>query len=131
MPNINRRRLLKALSAASAAAAVPLSVNAAANISGTKHTAVYIDTQHSLYKGSATRQIVNRSNKPMELNGYQPVTIKNANGNYTSLHLNTPNSVYTLKPGESLPIYAQAVMTSSPAPGQLLSSLADDSIVIV
>ena len=131
MPMINRRKLLKAISAASAAAAIPVSVNAAANFKTEKHIAVYIDTQHSQFKGSASRHIINRSNKPMVLNGYQPVTTKNSDGGFTTMHLNTPKSMYTLMPGERLPVYAQAVMTSSPSPAQQLNSLASDSIVVV
>jgi len=131
MPNINRRRLLKAISAASAAAAVPVGVSAAAKLRMDKHTAVYIDIRHSQYKGSATRQIINQGNKPLVLNGYQPVTIRHANGDYTSLHLNTPNTLYTLQPGEQLPVYAQAVMTTSPASTQLSSNQLNNNIAII
>lgn len=135
MPNINRRRLLKALSAASAVAALPVGVNAASRFKNRfkkdRHTAVYIDTRHKQYKGSATRQICNRSNKPVVLNGYQPVTMRNAGGEYTSLYLNTPNTCYTLQPGERLPVYAQAVMTTAPATGQMQGILNNHSIAII
>ena len=131
MPSINRRRLLKAISAASAAAAVPVSVSAASDLKTSKHTAVYIDTRHKQYNGSANRQIINHSDQPLVLNGYQPVTVRQAGGEYTTLHLNTPNALYTLQPGERLPVYAQAVMTTSPSATQLRSSLGNQSITIV
>ena len=130
MANINRRKLLKVISAASATAALPFSLKAAAKSDSGKHIAVYIDAKNAQHNGTA-RQIINRSDKPLELKGYQPVTIKNSQGQYTSLHLNTPNTVYTLQPGERLPVYAQAVMTNSPPALTQRSSLVSDSIAIV
>ena len=131
MPSINRRRLLKAISAAGAAAAVPVSVNAAAKMKTGRHTAVYIDTRHKDYSGTSTREIVNQSDQPLVLNGYQPVTVRNSGGDITTLHLNTPNTLYTLQPGERLPVYAQAVMTTPPSASDFQGSLSAKTITIV
>lgn len=121
MTSMKRRQLLKAISAATAAAAVPLGVSSAANTGFHQHVSLYIDIRHDRYKGSATRQIINRGKKPLLLNGYQPVTITGENGNYISINLNTPCAMYTLQPGECLPVYAQAVMTSLPTSAQLMA----------
>ena len=130
MPGINRRNLLKALSAAGAAATVPAGIRAASRLGAGRHTAVYIDTRHGMYSGGSVRQIVNHGNRPLVLNGHQPVTVRNSGSDTTTLYLNTPSAVYTLQPGERLPVYAQAVMTNPPAPSALAGSLPDNAVSV-
>lgn len=119
------------MSAVGVTAALPLSVRAGSRLAAGRHVAVYIDTRHKTFSGGSRREIVNRGDQPLVLNGYQPVSIRNSQGDYTTLHLNTPDTLYTLQPGERLPVYAQAVMTTLPQASNQAASLWSDSVAIV
>ncbi len=131
MANINRRKVLKGISASAAAAIAPFSLQAAKlNKDAHQHIAVYINANHGHFKNSTSNEIINTSNKPIVLNTQEPIAYKQANGKSVTLYVNSSDEQYTLQPGERLPYYAKATLIDSPQNLNAISKVASDSIAI-
>ena len=131
MANINRRKILKGISASAAAAITPFSLQAAKPHYAHQHIAIYINANHGHFKNSTSNEIINTSNRPIILNTQQPIIYKETNGKRVTLYVNSSDQQYTLQPGERLPYYAKATLTDSPQNLSAQSKLSGNSITIV
>ena len=131
MANINRRKVLKGISASAAAAMVPFGLQAEEQKTANQHIAIYINAKHGHFKNSTSNEIVNTSNKPIVLNTQEPIAYKQTNGKSVTLYVNSSEEQYILQPGERLPYYAKATLIDSPQNLNAISKLTDDSITIV
>ena len=130
MPDIKRRKVLKGLSATTAAVMAPLSLHAAKPVNSNQHIAMYIDARHGRFKNSTSNEIINTSNQAIVLNTKEPVGYKDSNGQYISLYINSSDETHTFHPGERLPVYARATMIKPPAKMAIQNKLVENSISI-
>ncbi len=129
MISINRRKVLKGISAAGAATLAPISLKAASN--EPKYIALYVDAAVEKPNASPTSAIINKTNKTLVLNAQQPFSYQDNNGQITTVHLNSSEPVYNLKPGGHLPIYAKAELIKQPESLNIHAKLADNALTIV
>ena len=131
MPNINRRKVLKGLSATGVAVIAPFSLHAAKVTNTDQNIAIYVDAKHGKFKNSTSNEIVNQGTQPIVLNTNEPVLYKNTNGQNVSLYINSSANSHTLQPGERLPVYARATMINSLNIANAQNNSISNSIAIV
>jgi len=131
MTDLNRRRVLKGISATGLAVATPMSLMADKLVKKNKHNSVYVDATHKLPNRYASSELVNHSQHNVVLNSNQPFTYKDTDGDYTTVYLTSREQTVTLKAGERLPIYAKAQMAKRPEELNIKNKLADYGLSIV
>lgn len=131
MPNLNRRKVLKGISATGVAAIAPFSLHAAKSASTEQNIAIYVDAKHGKFENSTSNEIINQGTQPIVLNTNEPVLYKNTNGQNVSLYINSSDNSHTLQPGERLPVYAKATMINSLNIANAQDKLISNSIAIV
>ena len=116
MPSVNRRNVLKTMALAGSATALPMSVKAmsdhilkqtASSQSGLNPLPLYVDVKLGQTSAKQQTRIVNHGDKPLTVTGFNPSSFTSVNGQVV-VNLKTPKLPYTLQPGESLPVYAEA-----------------------
>lgn len=120
MSNPTRRDVLKTLAVTGSAVALPFGAQAvgknpglaSSSATSLKPLPLYIDVQLGQTRAKQQTVIVNHGDRPLTVTGFNPASFKSVNGQVT-VNVKTPALPYTLQPGESLPVYAEAVSTSS------------------
>ncbi len=118
MPNVNRRNVLKTIAVTGSAAAVPMSVQAVSKGLITqappslKPLPLYVDVMLGQTHGKQKSEIVNQGDKAITITEFNPSSFQSVNGQVT-VNVKTHKLPYTLQPGESLPVYAEAVSPNS------------------
>jgi len=118
MPNVNRRNVLKTIAITSTAAAVPIGVKAATKGLMTQTTTnlkplpLYVDVMLGQTRGNQKSEIVNQGDQPITITEFNPSSFQSVNGQVT-VKVKTDELPYTLQPGESMPVYAEAVSPHS------------------
>lgn len=118
MPNVNRRDILKTIAVTGSAAAVPFGAQAMTKGLMSKATPslkplpLYVDVMLGQTRGKQTSEIVNQGNTPITITEFNPSSFTSVNGQVT-VNVKTHELPYTLKPGESLPVYAEALSPNS------------------
>ena len=126
MPTINRRNVLKTMALAGSATALPMAAQAlgdnllnTAAVGSTRLNPLplYVDVKLGQTSAKQQTKIINHGEKPLTVTGFSPSSFTSVNGQVT-VKLKTPRLPYTLQPGESIPVYAEAI-----SPNSLRSSL--------
>ena len=114
MPNVNRRNVLKTIAVTGSAAAVPLGAQAMTKglmgntTPSLKPLPLYVDVMLGQTRGKQTSEIVNQGDTPITITEFNPSSFKSVNGQVT-VNVKTHELPYTLQPGESLPVFAEAL----------------------
>lgn len=121
------------------ASALPLAANALGNnlldIAETGQATLnplplYVDVKLGQTRAKQQTQIINHGDRPLTITGFSPSTFTSVNGQVT-VNLKTPGLPYTLQPGESIPVYAEAVSPNSLRTTlPVVPTIASDSIAI-
>ncbi len=118
MPNVNRRDVLKTIAVTGTVATIPMGAQALSKSVLTKSTAnlkpipLYVDVMLGQTRGKQKSEIINQGNKPVTITEFNPSSFKSINGQVT-VNVKTPTLPVTLAPGESMPVYAEAVSPNS------------------
>ena len=139
MPTINRRNVIKTMALAGSATAIPMAAqalgknlfdNVAADSTGLNPLPLYVDVKLGQTSAKQQTQIINHGDKPLTVTGFNPSTFTSVNGQVT-VNLKTPKLPYTLQPGESIPVYAEAVSPNSLRKSlPVVPTIASESIAI-
>lgn len=139
MTTINRRDVLKTMAVAGSATAVPMAAQAlgnnllktgAADRARLNPLPLYVDVKLGQTSAKQQTQIINHGEKPLTVTGFSPSTFTSVNGQVT-VNLKTPKLPYTLQPGESIPVYAEAVSPNSLRTSlPVVPTIASESIAI-
>ena len=118
MPNINRRDVIKSIAVTGSLAAVPLSAQAVSkgllntSTPSLKPIPLYVDVMLGQTQGKQQSEIINQGDKPVTITELNPSSFQSVNGQVT-VNVRTHKLPYTLQPGESLPVYAEAISPNS------------------
>lgn len=139
MPKIKRRDLLKTMALAGSATALPMTAQALGKtmLDGMPQSRpslnplpLYVDVKLGQTSAKQQTQIINHGDKPLTVTGFNPSTFSSVNGQVT-VNLKTPQLPYTLQPGESIPVYAEALSPNSLRTSlPVVPTIASESIAI-
>jgi len=138
MTKINRRNVLKTMALATSATAVPMAAQAigttvldsSAASKGLNPLPLYVDVKLGQTSAKQQTKIINHGDKPLTVTGFNPSTFTSVNGQVT-VNLKTPKLPYTLQPGESIPVYAEAESPNSKRKSlPVVPTIASESIAI-
>ena len=139
MPSVNRRNVLKTMALAGSASALPLTAQAMgkqlfnlgpSGSSSLNPLPLYVDVKLGQTSAKQQTNIVNHGDKPLTIKGFNPSSFTSVNGQVT-VNLKTPTLPYTLAPGESLPVYAEAISPNSSRTSlPVVPTIASESIAI-